>query len=37
MKDLGYGKDTKWEANFKHPEGFLPHELEGINFFENKT
>lgn len=33
MKDLGYGKGTKWEANFKHPEGFLPDELHDINFF----
>lgn len=28
MKDLGYAKDTKWEAGFKHPEGFLPDELK---------
>jgi putative ATPase len=27
MKDLGYGKGTKWEANFKHPRGFLPEEI----------
>jgi putative ATPase len=27
MKDLGYGKGTKWEAGFKHPDGFLPTEL----------
>jgi len=27
MKDLGYGKGTKWEAGFKHPDGFLPSEL----------
>lgn len=33
MKDLGYGKGTKWEANFKHPEGFLPPELQGVDFF----
>jgi putative ATPase len=33
MKDLGYGKDTKWEAGFKHPKGFLPEELEGLDFF----
>jgi putative ATPase len=31
MKDLGYGKDTKWEANFKHPQGFLPDELNDID------
>lgn len=33
MKDLGYGKGTKWEANFKHPKGFLPPELQDIDFF----
>jgi putative ATPase len=33
MKDLGYGKGTKWEAGFKHPKGFLPSEIEDINFF----
>lgn len=33
MKDLGYGKGTKWEAGFKHPEGFLPDELAGTDFF----
>lgn len=27
MKDLGYQKGTKWEAGFKHPEGFLPDEI----------
>ena len=27
MKDLGYGKGTKWEANFKHPKGFMPDEI----------
>ncbi len=35
MKDLGYGKGTKWQANFKHPEGFLPPELENIDFFNS--
>jgi putative ATPase len=24
MKDLGYGKSYKWEADFKHEKGFLP-------------
>lgn len=28
MKDLGYQQGTKWEANFKHPKGFLPEELK---------
>jgi putative ATPase len=34
MKDLGYGKGTKWQAGFKHPEGFLPDELKGTDFFQ---
>jgi putative ATPase len=33
MKDLGYGKGTKWEAGFKHPDGFLPDELKDLDFF----
>lgn len=33
MKDLGYGKGTKWEAGFKRPKGFLPDELKDIDFF----
>ena len=31
MKDLGYGKDAKWEAGFKHPKGFLPDELKNLD------
>jgi putative ATPase len=33
MKNLGYGKGTKWEADFQHPEGFLPDELKDLDFF----
>ncbi len=33
MKDLGYGKGTKWESGFKHPKGFLPEELADTDFF----
>lgn len=33
MKDLGYAKDYKWEANFKHTKGFLPNELDGEKIF----
>lgn len=33
MKDLGYGKGTKWEAGFKHPAGFLPDELKDLELF----
>jgi putative ATPase len=31
MKDLGYQKGTKWEAGFKHPEGFLPPEISDLH------
>ncbi len=27
-KDLGYGKGTKWEAGFEHPEGFMPEGVQ---------
>lgn len=27
MKDLGYGKDYKWKADFKHKKGFLPDDI----------
>jgi putative ATPase len=27
MKDLGYGKDYKWKAGFKHKKGFLPDDI----------
>ncbi|HVI60787.1 MAG TPA: hypothetical protein VM535_01380, partial [Candidatus Saccharimonadales bacterium] len=33
MKDLGYGKGTKWQAGFKHPQGFLPDDLKDLDFF----
>ena len=33
MKDLGYGKGTKWEADFKHPKGFLPDSISDLDFF----
>ncbi len=35
MKDLGYGKGTKWQANFKHPKGFLPEELVNLDLFND--
>lgn len=28
MKDLGYAKNYKWEADFKHDKGFLPEEIK---------
>lgn len=34
MKDLGYGKDYKWQADFKHNKGFLPPEVANLEFFE---
>lgn len=33
MKDLGYAKDYKWKADFKHNEGFLPDDLKGEKIF----
>ncbi|MDL2341999.1 MAG: replication-associated recombination protein A [Patescibacteria group bacterium] len=33
MKNLGYGKGAKWQAGFKHPNGFLPPELGDADFF----
>lgn len=33
MKDLGYGKGAKWEADFTHPKGFLPDELRELDLF----
>ncbi|HSX44843.1 MAG TPA: replication-associated recombination protein A [Candidatus Saccharimonadales bacterium] len=33
MKELGYQKGTKWEAGFKHPEGFLPDEIADLDLF----
>ena len=33
MKDLGYGKDYKWEAGFKHNQGFLPDKLKNEKIF----
>ncbi len=37
MKDLGYGKDYKWQAGFKHREGFLPEELGSADFFTQQS
>lgn len=31
MKDLGYQKDYKWQADFKHEQGFLPPEISNLN------
>lgn len=33
MKDLGYGKDYQWKADFKHNKGFLPDELKDETIF----
>jgi putative ATPase len=35
MKDLGYNKGYKWEADFKHQKGFLPDELKDLRIFED--
>lgn len=34
MKDLGYNKGYKWEADFKHDNGFLPNELKNTKLFK---
>ena len=33
MKDLGYGKDYHWQANFQAKDGFLPPELKDLDLF----
>ena len=33
MKELGYGKNYQWQANFKHQEGFLPPEIADLSLF----
>jgi putative ATPase len=33
MKDLGYNKGYKWQADFKHERGFMPDEIKDSNFF----
>lgn len=33
MKDLGYNKEYKWEAGFKHEDGFLPDALKDKTIF----
>jgi putative ATPase len=34
MKNLGYGKDYKWQPGFKHEKGFLPPEIADLNFLD---
>ncbi len=33
MKNLGYNKGYKWQADFKHEEGFMPDELKDLDLF----
>ncbi len=33
MKNLGYGNGYDWQADFKHPMGFLPPEISDLNLF----
>ena len=33
MKDLGYGKDYQWKADFRHNKGFLPEDISGRKIF----
>ncbi len=36
MKDLGYQKGYKWQAGFKHEQGFLPPELGNLRLLDDK-
>ena len=36
MKDLGYGNDYEWKADFKPDKGFLPRELNGAKFYKGQ-
>lgn len=33
MKDIGYGKDYRWESGFKPGQGFLPDEIKDKKIF----
>ena len=33
LKDLGYGKGAEWKAGHRHPNGFLPKEIQDTNLF----
>jgi putative ATPase len=35
MKDLGYNKDYKWQANYQNQGGFLPPELGDLRLFDD--
>lgn len=34
MKDLGYNKGYKWQAGFEHEQGFLPDDIQDLDFFK---
>lgn len=33
MKDIGYGKDYKWQSGFKPDQGFLPDDIKNNKIF----
>jgi putative ATPase len=35
MKDLGYGKEYKWESDFKPEKGFLPDDIKDEKIFHS--
>ncbi len=35
MRQLDYGKDYEWKADFKHDRGFLPDEINDIDLFSD--
>jgi len=36
MKELGYQEGYKWQASFKHKQGFLPEEIKNLNLFDEQ-
>ncbi len=37
MKELGYGKGTKWKPGFEHPDGFMPEGMEDVKLYRPKN
>jgi putative ATPase len=37
MKELGYGKNTKWEPGFEHSKGFMPEGLEDLKLYRPES
>ncbi len=35
MKDIGYNKGYKWQAGYRHDEGFLPDNIRDLDLFRD--